>query len=274
MNYQMKSVMGRHKLSVFILVFLSIFIGNLTAQTYPERPIPPKYCNDLANILDESQRSELEQMLKTYKDSTSTQIVIITIPDLQGMDKAQYTTELAEKWGVGQAKEDNGVVFMIAPKERKFFIATGRGTQDKLTDAFISRIGYNYVKPEFKQGNYFGGIKIALIQIIDKLSGKFKADPKSNQNEDISLFEIIMMLFVFMFLLWFISKISKAINYGETYSGRGYRGGLGSSLGGGLLGGLGGSSWSSGGSSSWGNSSGGDSWGGGSFDGGGAGGDW
>jgi hypothetical protein len=75
-----------------------------------------------------------------------------------------------------------------------------------------------------------------------------------------------MLVFVFLIILWFISKISKAVNYGETYSGRGYHGGLGGGLGGGIFGGLGGgSSWSSGGS---------DSWGGGSFDGGGAGGDW
>lgn len=264
--------MAGNKLNFFVLILFSIFIGNITAQTYPERPNPVRYCNDLANILDVSQQADLEQMLKNYKDSTSTQIVVITVPELQGMEASQYAVELAEKWGVGQAKEDNGVVFLIAPKEHKYFIATGRGTQHKLTDGFISRIGYNYVRPEFKLNNYYGGIQAGLIQIMNKLSGEFKAMPKQSQVEDkeLTMSEIMMMVFIFFLILWFISKISKAINYSETYSGRGYRGGLG---GGGIFGGMGGGSWSSGGSS-WGSSGGGDSWGGGSFDGGGAGGDW
>lgn len=269
MNYQMKSVMAGFKSQFLITILFSIFIGNTIAQTYPERPMPPKYCNDLAKILSESEQVDLEQMLKNYKDSTSTQIVVITVPDLQGMEASQYAVELAEKWGVGQAKEDNGVVFLIAPKEHKYFIATGRGTQHKLTDGFVSRVGNNYVRPEFKLNNYYGGIQAGLIQIMNKLSGEFKALPKGNTDVELTLSDILIMLFIFLLVLWVISKISKAVNYGETYSSRGYRGGLG----GGIFGSMGGGSWGSGGSS-WGSSGGGDSWGGGSFDGGGAGGDW
>jgi len=261
--------MAGFKQALLFSIIFSISIGNIFSQTYPERPIPPKYCNDLASILSDSERDDLEHMLKNYKDSTSTQIVVITIPDLQGMDKAQFTTELGEKWGVGQAKEDNGVVFMIAPNDRKYFIATGRGTEERLTDGLLKRIGHNYIEPEFKQGNFYGGIRIGLIQIMDRLSGKFKALPKENINEELTLSDILIMIFIFLLILWFISKISKAVNYGETYSSRGYRGGLG----GGIFGGMGGGSWSSGGSS-WGSGGGGDSWGGGSFGGGGAGGDW
>lgn len=269
MNYQMKLAMVRYRQGILLLILIVWSSYNSFGQTLPERPNPPRYCNDLANIFSNSERADLEQLLKNYKDSTSTQIVVITVNDLLGMDKAQFTTEIGEKWGVGQAKEDNGVVFMIAPTERKFFIATGRGTQDKLTDAFISNLGYNYIKPEFKQNNFYPGVRLGLVQIMDKLKGSFKAAPKSNQvDEELTLSEILMMVFLFIVLLWFISKISKAVNYSETYSGRGYRGGLG----GGFWGSTGGSSWGSGGSS-WG-SGGGDSWGGGSFDGGGAGGDW
>jgi uncharacterized protein len=264
----MKLAMVRYKRIVFFSKLLILFSFNLVGQNYPSKPEPAVYVNDLANIFQDQQRLELETMLVDYYDSTSTQIVVVTINSLEGMDASQYATELGEKWGVGKASKDNGVLFLVAPQDRKMFIATGRGTEEKLTDVFLGRIRDNYILPEFKSGNYYAGVRQGVLQIINRLSGTFESDEESvSQGGEISIKVLLLIILIMFLVFWFLAKLSKAINYGETYSGKGYRDGWG---GGGFWGG-GGSSWGGGSS---GGSFGGGSFGGGSFGGGGAGGSW
>ena len=254
-------VKSRMRLIVIFLIGLSF--SGIHSQNYPAKPEPAVYVNDLASIFKESERSEMEQTLVNYFDSTSTQIIVVTIPSLDGMDASQYATELGEKWGVGQASKDNGVLFLVAPKDRKMFIASGRGTEEKLTDVFLGRIRDNYILPEFKTNNYYSGVRLGILQIMNRLSGSFISnEPKSTSDKEISVFGIIIILLIILFLAWLFGKMSNSVNYGETFSGRGYNGG-------GFWGSSGG--WGSG-RSSWGG--GGSSFGGGSFGGGGAGGSW
>lgn len=259
------------KFKQFFILF--ILLGGLgysaKSQNYPPRPEPAVYVNDFAEIFQDFQRSELEAMLIDYYDSTSTQIVVVTMKSLDGMAASQYAVELGEKWGIGQADKDNGVLFLIAPKERTMFILTGRGTQERLTDVFIGRIRDNYILPEFKVGNYYSGVRLGIIQMMNRLSGSFQSDNNSTEDGEISLGLLLMILLIIFLVMWFLGKLAKGMNYSETYSGRGYRDNWG---GGGFWGTGGGSSW--GGSGSWGSGSSGGSFGGGSFDGGGAGGSW
>jgi uncharacterized protein len=254
----MKLVMGRFK-QFFVLCILGWFGISAYSQNYPPRPEPAVYVNDLANIFQEDQRSELEAMLVDYYDSTSTQIVIVTIPSLEGMDASQYATELGEKWGAGQADKDNGVLFLVAPNDRKMYIAAGRGTEEKLTDVFLGRIRDNYILPEFKTGNFYSGVRLGVLQMMNRLSGSFVNEVDNAPSEEISILGIILILLIILFISWLLGRISKSVNYGETYSGRGYNGG---------------GFWGTGGG--WGSSGGswGGSFGGGSFGGGGAGGSW
>lgn len=253
------------KLISFCALLLLVQFG--LGQNYPAKPEPAVYVNDFAQIFSAGQTSELEQMLIDYYDSTSTQIVVVTIASLEGMDASQYATELGEKWGVGNKERDNGVLFLVAPNDRKMFIATGRGTESKLTDVFLGRIRDNYILPEFKKGDYYSGVRLGVLQMINRLSGSFEANNTSNnEGGEISLFTIIIIILLIIFISTIISRMSRGANYSETYSGRGYQGGWGS---GGFFGGgsWGGGGWGSGGSS-------GGSFGGGSFGGGGAGGSW
>lgn len=258
------------KIRLPFIVSLFFICFNTSAQNFPTKPEPAQYVNDLANIISADQRTELEQMLVTYYDSTSTQIVVVTIPSLEGADASQYATELGEKWGIGQKETDNGVLFLVAPNERKMFIATGRGTEERLTDVYIGRLRDNYILPEFKKGDYYSGIKLGCIQMMNRLNGMFQSDEKgdNDSNGELSVGLILLILFIILLLSWFFSRLSKSIHYGDTYSGRGYNGGGFWGTGGG---------WGSGGSfggGSWGGGSSGGSFGGGSFGGGGAGGDW
>lgn len=254
--------------NIAILLFLTIgFLGY--GQTLPEKPTPAKFVNDFASIFTEEQNSFLESSLKNYYDTTSSQIVIVTVKSLDGTDASDYAIKLGQKWGIGKDEKDNGVVFLIAPTEHKMFIATGYGMEEKLTDVFLTRTRVNLITPEFKKGNYFEGVVNGVNAMMERLSGVFKSDPK-DETSDIELTsgEIMLIILIILILIVVISRISKHANYGETYSGRGINRGP---FGGGGFWGTGGGFGGFGGGSS---SGGGFDFGGGDFGGGGSGGDW
>jgi uncharacterized protein len=267
--------MGRFKATISQLVLFGFWLSfqSMNAYDLPPRPEPAVYVNDLARIFTESQRNELENILIRYYDSTSTQIIVATVPSLEGDDASNYAISLGNAWGVGQKSKNNGVVFLIAPNERKMFIATGYGTEEKLTDVFLTRIRENGILPEFKKGDYYSGVKLGVQLMINRLSGKFQREKTVENSEELSMSNIFVFVIILLIFLWIISKISKSINYSETYSGRGHRRDHWDSGGffGGGFGGFGGGSF--GGGSSGGGFSGG-SFGGGSFGGGGSGGSW
>ena len=158
-----------------VIVLIAVFsvVSVINAQI-PERSNPPKLVNDFANILDENKSSQLESALVQFARETSTQIVVVTVADLDGYDKADYAVRLAEKWGVGQKGKDNGIVILIKPKvgnsKGQVFIATGYGLEGVLPDAIVNNaIVDNEMIPRFKQGDYFGGL-VAGIKVMMEIT--------------------------------------------------------------------------------------------------------
>ena len=174
---------------------------NLQAQNYPERPNPPRLVNDLGGMLNPAQGAALEQKLDTYNDSTSTQIAIVIINSLDGVEKAQYATELAEKWGVGNKHKDNGVLILVSKTDRQIFIATGRGVEEKLPDAICEQIIAHKIKPAFKAGDYYGGLNAATDEMIARLSGTFKGNPQDDQGAPIPVWAILLIAFIIFFII-------------------------------------------------------------------------
>lgn len=262
------------RIKTYLFLLLSIYsFANTMAQPIPEKPNPARFVNDFAKLYSADENMQLEQMLKAYFDSTSTQIVVVTSPSLEGYEISQVATELGEKWGVGQKDNDNGLVILIAPQERKVNISTGYGMQEKLPDLLCNKIIKTYMTPEFKQGNYYNGTALGIEAIFQIMNGTY-VNNLENDTQEISPKTIIILFIIFVVFLSIISKLGQ--KYGsETFSGRGYRrnrdddffGGIGGGLGGGFFGGGFGSS---GGSSS----GGGFDFGGGSFGGGGSSGSW
>ncbi|MFM7728072.1 MAG: TPM domain-containing protein, partial [Flavobacteriales bacterium] len=121
-----------------------------------------KLVYDVADVLSSGEERELEQHIIRIADSTSNQITIVIVPDLCGMDKAQFAIELGELWGVGQTKEDNGIVMLIKPKTKtskgEMFIAVGRGLEGVIPDITAKGIVDNECVPSFKQNDYYQGI--------------------------------------------------------------------------------------------------------------------
>ena len=262
----------RIKNYLFLLLSICSYV-NAMAQPIPEKPNPARFVNDFAKLYSADENIQLEQMLKAYFDSTSTQIVVVTSPSLEGYEISQVATEIGGKWGVGQKDNDNGLIILIAPQERKVNISTGYGMQEKLPDLLCNKIIKTYMKPEFKQRNYFNGTTLGLEAIFQIMNGTYE-NHLDKDTQEISSKTIIMLFIIFAVFLYVISKFGQ--KYGsETISGGGYRrnrhddffGGLGGGLGGGFFGG----GFGSGGGSS---SGGGFDFGGGSFGGGGSSGSW
>lgn len=246
------------KLFIFFLFFQSIVF----AQDFPAKPNPARLVNDfVGGLMNPSQIQQLEQKLRAYQDSTSTQIVIVIVKSVQPYDISEYAFKLGREWGIGQKDKNNGILLLWAPGDRKVFIATGYGAEGGLTDARSKRIIEQTIKPYFKQVQYFDGLNAATDDIIKYLSGEFEADPTDEGDLGDVIFTIIFFIIIVLIILYIIGKISGG-------GGRGGRGGgvmpyttytgWGSSSGG----------WSSG------SGGGGFDFGGGSFGGGGAGGDY
>ncbi|WP_284651433.1 TPM domain-containing protein [Flavobacterium terrisoli] len=265
------------KYNITIRVFLKLIVCLCVTQlsfaqyTIPEVPKFQTSVYDYAKVLSPEEKTQLEEKLVRYSDSTSTQIVVITIESLQGEDIGILTPRWGQEWGIGGSKEnDNGVVILLAKAERKIWISPGYGLEDRLTAGIGGEITRNIIIPEFKAGSYYRGLDKGADALFDVFKGKYKGERKNNKkNGGIPILPIIIIVFVIIFI------IAKNKNNGGNSGGRG--GGLDladiiilSSLGRGG-GGFGGGS-SGGGSFGGGGFGGG--FGGGGFSGGGSGGSW
>ena len=133
--------------------------------------------NDDAKILTDAQVKSLSDVLLAHEKKTSNQIVVLTVPALNGRDISQFAIETAKSWKLGQKDKDNGVLFVVAVKEHKTWITTGRGIGDKLTDVVCRRILAEQVKPQFKVGNYAGGITAAINVMLARIEGRAEVEP-------------------------------------------------------------------------------------------------
>ncbi|MBY8962729.1 TPM domain-containing protein [Flavobacterium sp. D11R37] len=239
----------------------------------PQVPSEQTSVYDYADILSATEESSLKQKLVNYADTTSTQIVIVTIESLKGESIGQLTPEWAHKWGIGQKDKDNGVMVLLAEKERQIWISPGYGLDDRLTAGIIGELTRNVIIPEFKAGSYYKGLDKGTSAIIDILSGKYKEDRTFKKKGKLNIFSILLPIIIIIIII--ISIISRRGGGGR---GGGRRGGFGSdladiiilsSLGRGFGGG-GGSS----GRGGFGGGGFGGGFGGGGFSGGGAGGSW
>ena len=260
---------------LFRLLFLVTLLWSncmLFAQyTIPPKPSLQTSVYDYANLLSATEKSELESKLIRYSDSTSSQIVVITIESLKGEDVSQLATNWAQTWGIGQAKEDNGVIILVAKAERKIAINPGYGLEDRLTAGTGGEIIRNIITPEFKAGSYYQGLDKGADALFEVFTGKYKGERKQNKDKD---FPILPFIIIIVIIIALISKNKRGGGGNSGNSGGGpslmdiiLLSSLGRSGGGGFGGGFGGGSSGGGGGF-------GGGFGGGGFSGGGSSGGW
>lgn len=193
---------------LFLAITLLLISSIGLAQKIPARPVPPSLVNDFANILTDKQERVLEHKLVSYNDTTSTQICIVTIDDLDGTTANDFAYQIGEKWGVGH-KGNNGAVILVKPKrgnaKGEVAIQVGYGLEPYVTDAAAKRIIVNEMLPSFREGDYYDGIQRAVDIIIGLASGAFTAE-EYNENNLVRIIVTILSLLVFVvFILIFIS---------------------------------------------------------------------
>jgi uncharacterized protein len=271
------SEMNRRLFSIFIIGFLTLFTFSVNAQRFPENPKPVHLVVDEAYVLAGFERTNLENKLVAFDDSSSNQIAVVIIKSLEGYDIASYSFALAKKWGIGQADKDNGVLVLVAHEDKKMFIATGYGLEGAIPDAIAKRIVENYMKPAFRQNNFYKGLDEATTVLMGLASGEFNEnDLRGNEGKAGVPIAVLLVIGIFFLMRYLNYKTYKKqqvggleisflafllLNSGRRGSGYGhFSGGTGSfssnsGFGGGGGGGFGG-------------------FGGGGFGGGGAGGSW
>ena len=253
------------------LTFIVALAFAVAAFAIPSRPSPARLVNDLAGTFTSRQAEELERVLVAFDDSTSNQIAVVTVKDLEGYEPAEYATRIGLEWGVGSEKFNNGIVILVKPKDNtagKVFIAIGYGLEGAIPDAYAKRIINEVMIPHFRNDDYYGGVAEACKVLMKLASGEISElrEDEFDADDAGAIAGAVVTLIILIFVFVLITQ-----NGGDNTGSGSHRGGRtiytgpiitsgriyggGSSLGGGFGGGFGG-------------------FGGGSFGGGGAGGSW
>jgi uncharacterized protein len=143
-----------------------------------EVPTLKGYVNDYAGMMSSETRLKIENELKAFEQSDSTQIIILTIPSLEGEVLEQFSIKVAEAWKVGQKGKDNGAILLVSKEDRKTRIEVGRGLEGKLTDLMAGRIVNFVINPRFKRNDFDGGFIAATQALVDATRGEFKVDER------------------------------------------------------------------------------------------------
>jgi uncharacterized protein len=160
---------------VALLAAVLVLLVSLPGAAEPKFPPLTGRIVDEAQLLSGDDRRALEAELKALEDKSSDQLVIYTARSLQGYEIEDFGYRLGRSWQVGQQGKDNGVVLIVAPKERKVRIEVGRGLEPQLTDAMSKLIIENAILPGFRRGDFAAGIKAGVRDIRDVLLGDEEA---------------------------------------------------------------------------------------------------
>jgi uncharacterized protein len=222
---------------------------------------------DQAGMLDATARAQISQMFEAHEQASGEQLVVVTVPDLQGTTIEDYGYQLGRAWGIGQKGKDNGALLLIAKDERRVRIEVGYGLEDRLTDAQSSILINSVILPAFKQGHFSAGIQAGAAAMLQVLGGDPLAQPQHRAASEQGRQQLPWPLFLFLIVV-----VVFIVRGGGGGGGRG--GGGRSVLNGAILGSVLGGGGSSGGGFGSGGGGGGFGGGGGSFGGGGASGGW
>jgi uncharacterized protein len=252
---------GAALLAAMLALLLAFAATSVRADpTFP--PLTGRVVDD-AHVLSDQTVSDLTQKLADLETKTGRQLVVVTLPSLQGYEIEDYGYQLGRAWGIGQKGQDNGALLIIAPTEHKVRIEVGYGLEPILTDALSNQIIQSSILPKFRTGDFNGGAEAGTDAIIAQLSADAQTQTANVQQAATAAkpqssglgFGAILGLVIFFFV---ISSLFRGMGWflPMMILGSGSRGG-----------GWGGGGWSGGGG-------GGFSGGGGSFGGGGASGGW
>lgn len=246
----------------------------LQAQTLVPRPEPPRMVNDLAGVLSSREVQALESKLVAFNDSTSNQIAVLIVNDLQGYDRSEFAFRVANDWGIGQGEFNNGVLVLVKPKtpssDGRVFIATGSGLEGAIPDLATADIIDREMIPRFRENDYYGGIDAGTNVLMSLAAGEYNYDDYAGGAPSGAIPGVVIFLIILFFIiivsagssnnkhlrrsgssnipLWLLMSMlgggrSHSGSWGGFSGGGGGGGGFGGFGGGGFSGGGAGGSW-------------------------------
>ncbi len=257
-------------LALFVAAVAAVLLA-LPAAATPAFPPLTGRVTDAAGILPADTAATIDAQLADLEKTTATQLVVATVPDLQGLEIEEYGYQLGRAWGIGQKGQNNGALLIVAPNERKVRIEVGYGLEGVLTDALTSQIIRQAIIPHFKAGDMAGGVAAgsdALVKLLALPPGEQAAaaqaalaeQPRGRKGGG-GFGTFIWLLIIIIWLIFTVARRRRGYGSGPV-----------------IVWGPGGGGWGSGGGGGWGGGdSGGGGWGGGgggSFGGGGSSGSW
>jgi uncharacterized protein len=240
----------RHLITLLVVCLLSLS----GARAAPSFPVLTGRIVDTAQLLSPTQEQTLSANLEAFEQKTKHQLVVVTLPSLQGYAIEDYGYQLGRHWGIGRKGANDGVLLIVAPNEREMRIEVGYGLEGDLTDALSSRIIQSVILPEFKRGDMAKGITNGTRAIIGVLGGEPYALPaydRSASDDELPVWVIVLViLFIFFMRYRFGVQVAPVGHYGSGWRSTSHYGGGGGFGGGGFRGG-GGSFGGGGGSGRW-----------------------
>jgi uncharacterized protein len=232
-------------------------------------PVPTRYFNDDASLVDAATAERLESKLREFDRATSTQVVVAIYPNLPWPSLEDFTIRAAEAWKVGRKGLDNGAILFVFVDDRRVRIEVGYGLEGALPDAIANRIIAEQIVPAFQQGRFSQGVEAGADAIMAAVRGEYTApaSPARRRSSGASILAVVALLLFINFILGRTMSRGRYVTYGRRGRRSGWGGPIiwgGGGRGGGGFGGFGGGGGGGGGFSG----------GGGSFGGGGASGRW
>jgi uncharacterized protein len=231
------------------LSLIIIFFSVAATAAAPNFPALTGRVVDDAHILSSEVRQNLDQELADYERGTTNQVVVVTLPSLQGLAIEDYGYQLLRHWGIGQKDKNNGALLIVAPSEHKVRIEVGYGLEGTLTDAATSQIINGIIKPAFESHDMARGVIEGTDAILSVLGGNSIHVMHRQQGHGVSVFHVILVLLLlalfirnpsfFMYMLLDNAMRSGGGSMGNSGWGGGgdnFRGGGGSAGGGGASG--------------------------------------
>ncbi len=213
--------------ALYTLATLLLTTGVVFAYTNPGNPTG--YVNDFAHILKTEDITTLNTKLTDFEKQTSNEIVVVTIPSLDGDTVENYAVKLFEDWKIGKKDTSNGVLLLIAPTEKQMRIEVGYGLEGALTDAQSYWIINNELKPAFQQNKYAEGIATALDTIMGATQGEYVPSEKTSGSSH-SDFSPAIIIFGFFIIQFFAAILGRSKSW--------WLGGVIGAIGGWFLGGF------------------------------------
>jgi len=211
----------RHLLIAW-LALLAAFAGLVApASAAPTFPPLTGRVVDAANVIPPDIEARLDQKLAGLETQSRRQLVVVTLPDLQGYEISDFGYQLGRAWGIGSKEKNDGALLIIAPKERKLRIEVGYGLEGVLTDGLSSLIINQQIVPKFKAGDLPGGIEAGTDAIIQQLTlpaeQAAQIAQQANAQPEVSDFDPTFLFFAFIFLFFFIIPFFKTVHQRRRY---------------------------------------------------------